>query len=1387
MRKLLLFFGIGLLSVVAYGQAPTAACAGATLLTVGGACGTGTISDATVVDATAPSCGAVLRDGWFRFVATGTSIDVTAITTNRQLVLQAFAACGGAEIGCVNANTTAGAQTEILSLTGLTIGNTYYIRVVNSLNSNMTLTTLCITIPPLTIGTGTSTTSAYPYQGYYHDARSQFIITKDELIAQGFCNGSSFTSLAFNVSSKYSTQPYSGFTIQMGHTASSNFASAAWLTPAWTNCYNANWTTATGWNTHNFSTNFVWNGVDNIVIQTCFDNSSYTDYEYIYYTTTSDYKVCYAEIDASTGCTLAAESRSYSRPNMRFNYNVGATCSAAPAGGTAVATPNSINCTVTSSVISATGLSSDCGITYQWQSAPAAGGPWSNIAGATNTTYTANPSSNTYYRIVSTCPTGPWSSNSTSVLLSSTFSPPANDNCANATALTVNANYACGTTTAGTVSCASQSADAEGCGGTSDDDVWYKFVATSTSHRISLINVAGSTTDMYHSIYSGSCGSLTEMNCNDADVTNLTGLTIGNTYYVRVYTWTSTGGQTSTFDVCVGTPPPPPSNDAPCSSILATVNADLLCGSVTAGYTTSATNSGIAACAGTADDDVWFSFVATSTVHNFDLLNITGTVTNMVHEIFSGACGGLSSVACSDPNSSQFSGFTIGQTYFIRVYTNSAVAQTVDFELCIGTPPPPPSNDEPCGAIDLNVNIGACAFQSAVLGTTSTVSVGMPAPGCGSLGPDIWYKFTVPASGRIIIDMAPNGGPTDMDMAWYTSSTNDCNNLTTLVDCDDADSQNGAMAMICHAGASCVVPGDCQQLATLTPGTVVYVRLWEYGGTPFGPFDICAYDPGAPGAASTCASATVIPSLPYSNAGQTTCCRGNNITMASANVCSSSYMDGEDFLYSYTPTVNESIDITLTGTLSYTGLFVASKCPSAGGPGACIASATSSSGNPVLCGVALTAGTTYYIMVDTDPTPTCTPFNINISSSTTPSCGLNYTLASIGNAPDLNAGTDIALPIDDRFSSSYTPIGFNFCFDGYGFSQLLVSSNGYVIFDPIGCASNMPSGNAAPGATSDWSISAAIPNTTDAPRNAILFPWQDINPALGGTIKYQTLGVAPNRRFVLTFDQIPYYSCTAKKFTGQLKLFETSNTIEVHITKNETCASWNSGAAILGIHNFNGTVALTPAGHNYPTNWAENNKGYRFTSNCVGCIILPVKLMSFTAKGETDYNLLNWMTATEINNDYFIVESSMDMVHFKEIGRVDGAGNSNNVLSYQFTDNNAPFEKIMYYRLKQVDFDGVYAYSDVVAVKKINEGDVNIYPNPAKDMLFIDVNSVNNETYTVNYFNVLGSVSKEQIIVSEGKNTYQTNEFKNLKPGIYFIQVVDANNEVIKHQKIVKE
>ena len=274
--------------------------------------------------------------------------------------------------------------------------------------------------------------------------------------------------------------------------------------------------------------------------------------------------------------------------------------------------------------------------------------------------------------------------------------PPVNDECTGAITLTVNPDFSCAAQTPGTIAFATASpVDPAACGGTENDDVWFTFVATATSHRIQLNNVTGSTTDLYHSLWTGAdCGALTLVpgTCSDPNTSTPTGLTIGQTYYLRVYSWANATHNT-TFNVCIGTPPPPPSNDECSGAIALTVNADYNCGVQTPGTITSATASPVdaTACSGTEDDDIWYSFVATATTHRIQLNNVTGSTTDMYHSLWTGAdCGSLTLVpgSCSDPNTSNPTGLVIGQTYYLRVYTWTATTgQTSAFNVCVGTDP----------------------------------------------------------------------------------------------------------------------------------------------------------------------------------------------------------------------------------------------------------------------------------------------------------------------------------------------------------------------------------------------------------------------------------------------------------------------------------------------------------------------------------------------------------------------------------------------------------------------------------------------------------------------------------------------------------------------------
>lgn len=95
---------------------------------------------------------------------------------------------------------------------------------------------------------------------------------------------------------------------------------------------------------------------------------------------------------------------------------------------------------------------------------------------------------------------------------------------------------------------------------------------------------------------------------------------------------------------------------------------------------------------------------------------------------------------------------------------------------------------------------------------------------------------------------------------------------------------------------------------------------------------------------------------------------------------------------------------------------------------------------------------------------------------------------------------------------------------------------------------------------------------------------------------------------------------------------------------------------------------------------------------------LPIELVSFTGRVDDGTVVLKWTTAAEINNDFFTIEKSDDGINFESVGFVDGSGNSNSLISYEYVDEN-PF-KLTYYRLKQTDFDGAYTFSSIIKVSE---------------------------------------------------------------------------------------
>lgn len=226
-------------------------------------------------------------------------------------------------------------------------------------------------------------------------------------------------------------------------------------------------------------------------------------------------------------------------------------------------------------------------------------------------------------------------------------------------------------------------------------------------------------------------------------------------------------------------------------------------------------------------------------------------------------------------------------------------------------------------------------------------------------------------------------------------------------------------------GGTCVAnvqssTGSKSLTATVNSGTTYYlvVDTWP---TPncIPSFDLSITAPAGPPACNTLVGPiTTISSLPYSATGLTTCGAGNDVTSANAVTCgSSSYLGGEDQVFEFTPTTSGTHTIALTSSSSWVGLTLYAGCPATAGGGTCVGSAQSSAGNQTLT-ISLTAGTTYYLVVDTWPSPTCIPsYNLSITSCPSP---VGNTLASpivVPSFPYTNSNNNLPA---NCWTSNYT-------------------------------------------------------------------------------------------------------------------------------------------------------------------------------------------------------------------------------------------------------------------------------------------------------------------------------------------------------------------------------
>ena len=188
--------------------------------------------------------------------------------------------------------------------------------------------------------------------------------------------------------------------------------------------------------------------------------------------------------------------------------------------------------------------------------------------------------------------------------------------------------------------------------------------------------------------------------------------------------------------------------------------------------------------------------------------------------------------------------------------------------------------------------------------------------------------------------------------------------------------------------------------------------------------------------------------------------------------------------------------------------------------------------------------------------------------------------------------------------------------------------------------------------------------------------------------------------------------------------------------------------------------------------------------------VLPIELISFEANLNEDRVDIKWVTASEINNDYFTIEKSKDGKSWEKLLIVSGAGNSNQVLEYYDIDYN-PFKGISYYRLKQTDYNGKFAYSNVVPVKfekSTTNQNINLFPSPINvgGTVHLEFKNINASEMLVILRDLKGSefYSKVVVNVEDGKLIGLPINM-DIPAGVYLI-TASSENQMYSQKLIVK-
>ena len=185
---------------------------------------------------------------------------------------------------------------------------------------------------------------------------------------------------------------------------------------------------------------------------------------------------------------------------------------------------------------------------------------------------------------------------------------------------------------------------------------------------------------------------------------------------------------------------------------------------------------------------------------------------------------------------------------------------------------------------------------------------------------------------------------------------------------------------------------------------------------------------------------------------------------------------------------------------------------------------------------------------------------------------------------------------------------------------------------------------------------------------------------------------------------------------------------------------------------------------------------------------LPIDLLSFGGECENGRVHLEFVVASQVNNDYFTIERSVDAYKWNEVGVIAGEGNTNTQVTYNWTDDN-PFNGVSYYRLAQTDYDGTIKRFDPIAVScESSVTGYSVYPNPANEVLNIDIEltSYQGNDVEIEIVDINGrKIQSQNAQLDRGYNHLEV-DLSEIPNGIYMINFT-GTRDYIKESRIIKQ